>query len=55
MRRCGSSMRTEFCRRIGLALLKPYFKPAVEIEADEIDSSMASGTFAFDNRVAAQV
>jgi ABC-2 type transport system permease protein len=39
--------RSEFSRRIALALIEPYFKPAVEIEADEIDSSMGSGRFAF--------
>jgi ABC-2 type transport system permease protein len=39
--------RSEFSRRIALALIEPYFKPAAEIEADEIESSMASGRFAF--------
>ena len=33
---------SELSRRIGLAVLEPYFKPAVEIRADEIDSSMDS-------------
>ena len=38
---------SELSRRIGLAVLEPYFKPAVEIRADEIDPSMDSGRFVF--------
>lgn len=34
-------------RRIALALFEPYFKPAVEIQANEIDRSMDSGRFVF--------
>ena len=38
---------SELSRRIGLAVLEPYFKPVVEIRADEIDPSMDSGRFVF--------
>ena len=39
--------RSELSRRIALALLKPTFKPPVEMTADEIDPSMDSGRFVF--------
>ena len=39
--------QSELSERIGLTLFKPYFKPAVEIRADEIDPSMDSGRFVF--------
>lgn len=39
--------QSELSRRIALALLQPYFKPAVEIRADEIDPSMDSGRLVF--------
>lgn len=38
---------SELSRLIGLTLFKPYFKPAVEIRADEIDPSMDAGRFVF--------
>ena len=38
---------SELSRRIAGALLEPYFVPAVEIAADEIDRSMGSGRFLF--------
>ncbi len=39
--------RSELSRRIAGALLEPYFRPPVEIRADEIDPSMDSGRFVF--------
>lgn len=39
--------RSELSRRIANAILKPYFKPPVEIQANEIDSAMDSGRFVF--------
>jgi ABC-2 type transport system permease protein len=39
--------RSELSRRIGGAILQPYFKPAVEIAASEIDPGMNSGRFVF--------
>ena len=38
---------SELSRRITSALLKPYFVPAVEIGANEIDAAMDSGRFLF--------
>lgn len=38
---------SELSRRIAGALLPPYFKPAVPIEAREIDPAMDSGRFVF--------
>jgi ABC-2 type transport system permease protein len=38
---------SELSRRTALALLKPTFKPPVEITADEIDPTMNSGRFVF--------
>jgi ABC-2 type transport system permease protein len=38
---------SELSRRIALALLKPTFKPPVEMTADEIDPTMNSGRFVF--------
>lgn len=39
--------RSELSRRIAGAILEPYFKPAVEITADQIDPGMNSGHFVF--------
>ena len=39
--------RSELSRRISDALLEPYFKPAVEIRADQIDPEMNSGRLIF--------
>lgn len=39
--------RSELSRRIAGAILEPYFKPAVEIRADEIDPAMDSGRLVF--------
>ena len=39
--------RSELSRRIEGALLPPYFKPPVEIRADEIDPAMGSGRLLF--------
>jgi len=39
--------RSELSRRIAGALLPPYFKPAVEIGANEIDPNMNSGRLLF--------
>ena len=38
---------SELSRRIAGALLPPYFRPAVEIRADQIDTSMNSGRLLF--------
>ena len=39
--------QSELSRRITDALLPPYFKPAVEIRADQIDPEMNSGNLTF--------
>jgi ABC-2 type transport system permease protein len=39
--------QSELSRRIGAALLPPYFKPAVEIGADQIDPNMNAGRLTF--------
>ena len=39
--------QSELSRRIAAALLEPYFEPAVEIRADEIDPEMNSGRLLF--------
>jgi len=39
--------QSELSRRFAAALLPPYFRPAAEIGADEIDPSMESGRFLF--------
>jgi ABC-2 type transport system permease protein len=39
--------QSELSRRIGAALLPPYFKPAVEIGADQIDPNMNTGRLTF--------
>lgn len=39
--------RSQFSRRISDAMLQPYFKPAVQINYDDIDSVMDSGKFTF--------
>ncbi|HTY68344.1 MAG TPA: ABC transporter permease [Alphaproteobacteria bacterium] len=39
--------KSELSRRITNALLPPYFKPAIEIEADQIDPEMNSGRLTF--------
>jgi ABC-2 type transport system permease protein len=39
--------QSELSRRISAALLPPYFKPAVEIRADQIDPEMNSGRHTF--------
>jgi len=39
--------QSELSRRIADALLEPYFKPAVEIRADQIDAEMNSGHLTF--------
>ncbi len=39
--------QSELSRRITSALLPPYFKPAIEIEADQIDPEMNSGRLTF--------
>jgi ABC-2 type transport system permease protein len=39
--------RSELSRRVAGAILEPYFKPAVEIRADEIDPAMDSGRLVF--------
>jgi ABC-2 type transport system permease protein len=38
---------SELSRRIAGAILEPYFKPAVEITADQIDPGMNSGRLVF--------
>ena len=38
---------SELSRRIVGAILEPYFKPAVEITADQIDPGMNSSRFVF--------
>jgi len=39
--------RSELSRRIASAVLEPYFRPTIEIEADQIDPGMNSGRFVF--------
>jgi len=39
--------RSQLSRRIADAHLRPYFNPAVEIGADEIDAAMGSGRYVF--------
>ncbi|MBV8224514.1 MAG: ABC transporter permease [Verrucomicrobia bacterium] len=39
--------RSELSRRIASALLKPYFKPATQIRADQIDPAMDCGRLVF--------
>jgi ABC-2 type transport system permease protein len=39
--------RSDLSRRIGLAILEPYFKPPVELAADQIDNALDSGDFVF--------
>ena len=39
--------RSQLSRRIGLAILEPYFKTPVELSADQIDKALDSGDLVF--------
>lgn len=39
--------RSELSRRIGLAILEPYFKTPIELRADQIDEALDSGDLVF--------